>query len=201
MESLLDNLFINNKKKIKFGNFYHELDDYIANSKIRLNNYSYSYNSILVSVITLGIFACLKTFEGSEQQVMVKKYLEILLFFVQNTEFKAYNNFFKSFLLFISCGTNNNIPNNDREFIIYLHDNYNDYYIIQDYLKKKYRNYHYEYINQLSLLIYSFVKLVYNSNNRENDILRFLQNLYDMDKLSYDNNIYDNPNYRGFIYY
>lgn len=218
MDIILNKLYCQadqNNHKIKFGDLYNELNDYLNDMKIDYIKYNAPSDDecAVVSSLSMGIFAVLKTFSDNKelQKTMIKKFIEELMMLVKSTNYSCSQYGFFQSLHMIWTGDDiklgKKIPNTNQEFssLLFEDDSFNhrDYYFVLDFIKKlfKSRGYVDEYANQLTLSVFTFIQIILSNDDRNNLLDIFLNNLKEMDNLAGIHNFYEKPNFRGYISY
>jgi len=211
MNSLLNRLFYDVNgfgHKVKFGDLHNEFTDYLVDMKVDYIKYNSPSDDEagLVANLVLGLVTVLRTFDSNLQRDMAEKYMEELTSIIRTTQFETYE---KGILediynMFTSNGKRY-IPSNDHEFVslLFQEDNekYNDYYFVQGYINRIFGNYHNDYTNQLTLITFAFIQMITDFKNRNQLLLDYLINFREMVKFSDNHNLYDKPNYRGYVTY
>jgi hypothetical protein len=204
MDIILNKIFLEKSYdgdgyQLRFGDMYNTITDYFDEMNVNYMKYHSLTDSICstISTLSVGIFAMLKTYKGSEcQRDKVDIYISKLISLINTTNYKKDYEF--SFIDSIKSYFNESEDKKesesenkeDKEF-----ENINKL-IISSFSDK---SYHEDYLIQLSLVSFAFIKMVEDQNDQSELFSKFLIKLKEMDNVSYIYNFYDNPNYRGYI--
>jgi hypothetical protein len=212
MEVILNKIFLE-KNQIRFGDLFISLNDYFNDHHIDYMKYHAYADPVgsCVSTMTMGIFACLKTYKGNpNQRDNTRKYILELSKLINNTDYTNKN---KSILDNIASYFNSNeteekddfdkdkINNQSIPYIIsQFFDNtkYSDFYYINKLVNKLIEG-HEDYITQLTLVTLAFSMTLDDVESMPHLFSEFLIKLIEMNKLSDKFNFYDDGNCRKYI--
>jgi hypothetical protein len=214
METLLKKLFFEKDgsgHKIKFGELFNEYNDYLNESDINYVKYNAPTDdeASVVSTLTLGIVAVLKTLSDTKQQKeIIQEYIIQLTNIIQTNHYVSNpHGFFETLYQIMSSDENDKqLPETNGEFVNEIFDEAlqknKDYYFVQEFMKKKYpTDLTEDYINLLTLCTFAFIQVIQNYQNRQYFLVKFLIELKEMHDFGCTNELYDKPNYRGWVSY
>jgi len=196
---------------MRFGDLFIALNDYFNEHHINYMKY-HSYGDAdgsCVSSMTMGIFACLKTYESDpHQRDNTRKYILELSKLINTTNYMNKN---ESILETIASYFTSNkteekddfdkINNQTIPYIIsefFDNTKYSDFYYINKLINKLLEG-HEDYIIQLTLVTLAFSMTLDDTESRPLLFSKFLYKLREMNKLSYNFHFYDDGNCRKYI--
>lgn len=218
IDNFIDFIFKEKKESnyvIKFSDLFEFLKKYIDTQNIDVSHYDETDQCI--STLTICLLCCLQTLKKMENhKELIKNYIINLTDSLKNNKYKANDNSNYSIYEYIQSFFTTNLKLKDLQIKInyqipeIVNDIYakeTDYYNIQKQIAKLFTSnnnnilFHEDYINTLTLGFYIFVNMNENINNKKELVCDYLKNLVGLNLLSDKVNLYDNPNYDGFIKY
>ena len=198
--------------KKRYGDLYNLISDYLIEINASMENFTNWNvgNDNLISVITMGTFACLQTFSHSEdKKLMVNKYIEGIVnelnIYREPLDDTSFVNGLISCLTFDKFDLEkekstcvNQIPN----FVNKIYANPNDYQWVQKHIDKlinSNNHFHNDFINMVTLCVYTFIKITESHVNSQSALSVYLEKLILLNLNTYDEYLYDNPNSRIYI--
>lgn len=209
-----------NQYSKKFGDMYNIIMDFMKDNNIMNEQYLNFMvpTESFYSVLTQTFYCCLLTFKGSPQQQTIAR--QYLINIKNNINIEHENEqppgFFGGFftsLVQVFSGNNTEITNNGNGMYYHINDVIDKYYdetngidfsnmykLLNEFMNCN-DHFHEEYMFVLTFGVHVFVESISSLPNKKNLFQNYLLNLKEFNKIYDKYALYDEPNFRGPIYF